>query len=352
MRFCSILALATAFSLICSAQDLARRLFPKGEIYTLYQLNSALEPMNREFTDLYNLINDHWQISSLNDLEKREDFQDTLENLLEAFNRSGLLLQIIDQVSQSPLQMDTIVNSIVRSATLYRSNSSSGFNTSAFTLTAKNLTLDLMRTTSQQLLFVDLQLTELANSVGSLLVNQSWIGGVINFMGVHGWITIQKIFEIAQNYKSKDPNFNGTRYHVLKREDSQNSSLSGSLQSFLNNLVGSAAQSEFASASLSSIVGAIEGSGITPSVVQQLLGDQNFYTMIGYISTKLYNYGALDTIDLKSIVKKQQDSGMMAKLLNIALADPIISPRIARIFYQLKNNGAFKQLRLNFLGES
>lgn len=354
MRFSFVLALATAFGNLCLAQVTPGHPFPRSEVYVLKPKSRILQPMNTEFSGLYNMIHEHLGHLSPDYLDKRDAFQDNLENLLVAFNRSGLLLQIIDQISNSPQQMDTIANYLLQLLTSFAggSNSTSALNTSVVSTTVKNLTSEIIQSTVEELLFVDLQLIDLANSLGSLLVNQSWIAGVINFIGVHGWISIPQIFDLAQNYKSKDPNFNGTRYSVYKRDDASNSSYSGSFQSFLNNLIGSATQSEFASASIASILGAINDSGIVPSVTQQLVGDQNFYTMIGYIATKLYNYGVLDAIDLETIVKQQRDSGKMAATLNYALGDPLLSPRIARIFYQLKNNGALKQLRLNFLGKS
>lgn len=355
MRFSSVITLASAFGQLCWAQLTTGNPLPKSEVFIL-QPNRVYEPMNREFTDLYNMINGHMGYMFLGDLDKRDSFQDNLETLLVAFNRSGLLLQIVDQISSSPQEMDTIANYLFLMLALGGDNSSlslSSLNTSELSSTVKNLTSEIVQSTIQELLFVDLQLIQLANNLGSLLVNHSWIAGAVNFIGVHGWIDIPEIFDLAENYKSKDPGFNGTRYSVFKRDDrsSSNDSYSGSLQSFLNNLIGSATESEFASASATSILEAVNDSGIVPSVLQQLLGDGNFFTIIGYVSKKLNSYGVFDAFDLKSEFKEQRDSGKLSSSLNYALGDPIFSPRIARIFYQLKNNGAFKQLRYNFLGE-
>lgn len=353
MRFLSVLTLASAFCHLCWAQATMGKPVPNSKVYILQPMNRDFS-MSSEFTQLYHMIDEHLGFLSPNNLDKRDALLDNIENLLLAFNRSGLLLQLIDQISNSPQDMDTIANYLltVMASTLEGSNSSSSFNTSALSSPeAKNLTSEILDSAVQELIYDDLQLIQLANSIGSLLVNQSWIAGIVNFMGVHGWISIPKIFDLAQNYTSKDPNFNGTRYSIVKRDNST-SSYSGSFQSFLNNLISSASQSELVSVSTISVLQGVSDSGITPSVLQQLLGDGNFFNMIGYISTKLYDYGALDAIDLESIVKDQRSSGKLASSLNYALGDPIFSPRIARIFYQLKNNGAFAQLRYNFLGKN
>lgn len=307
------------------------------------------ESMKDHFTKLFEKFDECFGKDFENEDEhmtKRDAFEDNLENLLIMFNNSGILLDLIHQISNSPLQMDSITNLIIQ--LLGRVLNMNGSVSLGNMTQLINETAEVGISALTELFFVDLQRNMLANSVGSVLANYSWIGSIVNHIGVHGWITIPKVFEIARDYKSRDPSFNGTRYTRRKRDEGN--SYNGTFQSFLDNFINSAVNSQLVATSSTSVLNALNNSGILPSVVQQLAGDQDFFYLVGYIANRLYDYGVLDVIDLNALYKRAKRDRILERYLEFGLSNPTWAPQVGRFIYQLRENGALRQFKLNLLG--
>lgn len=340
----------------------ADRVTPSSEIYNVDSAESQLEPMGPNFSRLYDIIMQHtkdpidYDDLTLNKREVNEGLKDTLIQLIASVNQSGIIVDVLHEIALSPEQMNTLSNVIY--VTLQKFYMSSM--TTSHINTTTNLTelleivkaSGLLYSTLAGLLLDDTQRVILSDSVGELLVNYTWISVLLNYLGENGMITVDTIFDIARNTKSKDPGFNGTQFtkrSILETNSSSNSH-SGSLQAFLSNLVGSAVRSQLAISSLETILAAVNQSGIVVPTVQGFVRDPLVLNMIGYISNKLYNYGVFDIVDINTVYQKLRNDKTLTRLGQWLLTDPVWSVALAKLLERMQNRGVFDQIQRNIYG--
>lgn len=356
MRLLPVLALIPFFgSLIC-----AERIVPDSDVFFVDSADANLEPMSPTFSRLYDLVmqqyDPHTQLFDFEldeyDLVKRDALEDTLVELIQALNRSGVVLDVLHEIASSPEQMNTLSNYIFQLLLkVSTSNAFSGLNVLINITELRDTVLDsgLIQLTLQDLLLDENERNLFADNLGEVFVNYSWIGKTLKIVGDHGKLSFDLIFKTIQDYHSKDPGFNGTSYPKLRKRDNS-SDYDGSLQAFLNNLVGTALESQLASASLSSILGAVNRSGVAVPVIQTAVGDQKILQMVGFIGNKLYNFGVFDNIPLNDYFQTMKKTQFISNLLEALLTNPTWSPPLAMILERMENEGVFEQIRRNLYG--
>lgn len=358
MRFLPIFAFITFFGRYTWAEKLS----PNSEVYFVDSAESNLEPMGPTFSRLYDLIMQQYDPvkndfdfdfeSNQLDLSKRDALETTLLQLIQSLNRSGVIIDVLHEIADSPEQMNTLSNWIFQFLVKAQSsNALSGLNVLINLTELQNTVMEsgLIQSTLNGLLLDETQRNILADNIAEVLVNYSWIGVLLKKIGADGKLNFDIIFETARSYQSKDPGFNGTSYPKLRKRDNS-SEHSGSLQAFLNNLVGSALSSQLASSSLASILAAVNDSGVVIPTLQASLGDQKILQMVGFIANKLYNFGVFDQIPLNKWFQKGKQNHFISNMLEKLLTNPTYSPPLGMVFERMENQGAFEQLRRNMYG--
>lgn len=284
---------------------------------------------------------------------KRDATLDLLQSVLLSLNNSGVVIQVLHQIADSPQEMNTLSNYIFQVlVSLLTGKAIKGLNV---TVNATQI-IDsvnqsgIILSTLSSLLLDDLQLAKFAANVGETMVNNTWIPEVVYTFGDTGHLSFQTIFNLARNSRSKDPGFNGTTYtplELLKRDSNQ---YDGSLQSFINNMIGSGLTSSLFLDSLESILEAVKNSGVIISLVQTAVADPKIQYMGGFIANKLYNYGVFDQIPLDKYIQKFKKDGTLKKQTQFILTDPLWLPVVAKIFLQWYNLGVNDQVRRNMYG--
>lgn len=307
------------------------------------------QPMSPLFTTLYEEISNAAQ----NRPSKRDVTLDLLQSVLLSLNNSGVVIQVLHQIADSPQEMNTLSNYIFQVlVSLLTGKAIKGLNVTVNAtqivdaVTQSGIILDTLST----LLLDDQQLAKFAANVGETLVNNTWIPEAVYTFGNTGHLSFQTIFNLARNSYSKDPGFNGTTYtplQLLKRDGNQ---YEGSLQSFLNNLIGSGLTSSLFLDSLENILVAVKNSGVIVPLVQTAVADHKIQYMAGFIANKLYNYGVFDQIPLDKYIQKYKKNGFLSDKAQFILTDPLWLPPVAKILLQWYDLGVNEQVRRNMYG--
>lgn len=342
----------------------ADQMAPSSEIYFVDSVESNLEPMSPNFSRLYDIIMQHTRDAmDFDDLafDKRdvnEGLKDTLVQLIVTVNQSGVIEDVLHEIAQSPEQMNTLSNAIyVTLRRVYTGGLSSQINITTTTNLTDILGIvkssGLIYSTAASLLLDDTQRNMLADGVGEVMVNNTWIPVLLKYLTDKGKITFDTIFDIARNTKSKDPGFNGIRYtkrSIFSTNSSSNDAYSGSLQAFLNNLVGSALSSQLATSSLETILAAVNQSGVVVPTIQSVVRDPLILKMVAYIANKLYNYGVFDVVDINSLYQRLRHDGTLTRFGEWFLTDPVWSLPVAKILERWELRGIYDQIQRNMYG--
>lgn len=310
--------------------------------------SDELLPMSPPFTQMYDeiasVVNTHHT--------KRDATADLLQSVLLQLNNSGVVSQVLHQIANSPEEMNTLSNYIFQIlVSVLTGKAIKGLNV---TVNATQI-IDsvnksgIIQSTLSSLLLDDTQLGLLAAGVGETMVNNTWLPRVIYSFADTGHLTFQTIFNLARDTKSKDPGFNGTTYQplqLLKRDGNYQ----GSIQNFLNNLIGSGLTSSLFLESLESILLGVKNSGVVISLVQSAVSDPKIQYMGGFIANKLYNYGVFDQINLDNLIQKYKKNGVIRDQTQFILTDPKWLPPVAKLFLQWYNLGVNEQVRKNMYG--
>lgn len=333
---------------------------PNSEVYFVDSAESGLEPMSPTFSRLYDMLMEHFGLdldnfdTAFDGFSKRDALEDTLTQLLESLRRSGVVLDALHEIADSPEQMNALANSIfLLAVSLQTGNSTAGISLQTNFSQIWSMVEDsgLIDLTLLGLLLDETQRNMLADNLGEVLVNYTWIGLLLYRVGDNGKLSMDIIFDAVRDYLSKDPGFNGTSYPQMKKRDDANSGqYEGSFQAFLSNLASSALNSQLASTLLESILRALNNSGVVVPAVQTLLGDQKILNMVGYICNKLYNYGVFDNIPLQEFFDDLKRKHQITQALEIAMTHPKWSPPLAMVFQRLEQEGAYEQIRRNLYG--
>lgn len=347
MRLSSVFG---AFALVAAAA--AQIVTPSSEVYQVEAV--SLQPMSPSFQELYDTLQDPA-------LSKRDSFEDNLSAILKQLQASGVILDVLHEIAGSTEEMNTLANYIFEALLSISSGSAvPGLNVTV------NVTEIIQTVNDSGIVYsalTDLFLNttnreEFTDNLGEVLVNNTWIPKLIYTVGDTGDVSWETIFDLARNTKSKDPGFNGTSYtykdytqiRLGKRAD--NLSYSGSLLSFVNNLIGSALGSDLFDLSLSSILAAVDDSGIITPLVESVLADSQIQYMVGYIANKLYNYGVFDQIPLNDYFHKYKNNGVLTRASQKLFGTNPSAYVVAEVFLRWKQKGVMTQIRANLYGPS
>lgn len=310
---------------------------------------SQPEPMNLQFTELYNQI----VKSTASETSKRDVTSDLLNSVLQSLNNSNVVIDVLHQIADSPTEMNTLSNYIFQVlVSVLTGKAIKGLNVTvnATQIISAVNSSGIIESTLESLLFNDQQLEKFAANLGSTLVNNTWIPKVLYTFGNTGHLSFQTIFELARNTQSKDPGFTGETYqplHLLRRDDSN---YLGSLQTFINNLIGSGLTSSIFLDSLENILVAVKNSGVVISLTQTAVADPKIQYMGGFIANKLYNYGVFDQIPLDKYIQQGRHNGLLKNLVQFAMTDPKWLIPVAKIFLQWYDLGVNDQIQRNMYG--
>lgn len=338
---------------LLAATCMAKVVLPTSGVYLIH--GEQLEPMSPSFTLLFLDILKCYNAQT----QKRDALQDNLESLLESLQRSGVILDVLHEIASSSDQMNTLSNYIYQALVSISTNTAiSGLNITVNVTEVLQKVQDsgIITSTLSGLLINETQRNTFSDNLGEVLVNNTWISKLIYNTGETGKISWETIFDLARNTKSQDPFFNGTSFtykaRLRKREDTSLGNYSGSLLSFINNLVGSVIGSDLAASSFDSILGAVQGSGILVPTVQEVLGDQSIQKMVGFIANKLYNYGVFDQIPINDLFQRVKNDGLLSDTLQKSFADDLQSYVIGNVLFRLEQHGVFTQIQRNLYGSN
>lgn len=309
---------------------------------------SEPEPMNQQFTALYNQIVESTTIERT----KRDTTSDLLNSVLQSLNNSNVVIDVLHQIADSPTEMNTLSNYIFQVlVSLLTGKAIKGLNVTvnATQIISAVEGSGIIEGTLNSLLFNDQQLQQFAASLGETMVNNTWIPKVLYTFGKTGHLSFQTIFNLARNTQSKDPGFKGTTYQPLQLLRRDNNYL-GSLQTFINNLIGSGLTSSLFLDSLENILVAVKNSGVVISLVQTAVSDPKIQYMGGFIANKLYNYGVFDQIPLDKYIQIGRHNGFIKDKTQFVLTDLKWLIPVAKIFLQWYDLGVNDQIQRNLYG--
>lgn len=305
------------------------------------------EAMGPHYEALYKQIMDSVPV-----IEKR-DSSAILQSVLQSLNSSNIVIDLLHLIADSPQEMNTLSNYIFQVLlSVLTGTAIKGLNATVnFTQILAAVELSgIIGATLSGLLLDDQQLAKFAAGVGETLVNNTWIPEVVFNFGKTGHLTFQTIFNLARNTVSKDPGFNGTLYQPLRLTKRDDNSYLGSLQTFINNLIGSGLTSSIFLESLESILVVVKNSGVIISLVQTAVSDEKIQYMGGFIANKLYNYGVFDQIPLDKFIQRARHDGLLKDQTQFILTDPLWLPAVAKLFLQWYDLGVNEQIRRNMYG--
>lgn len=328
-------------------------ILPASETFQLAPEKNR-EAMSPSFSMLYNQLMDAYSVKN----NKRDFLQDNLEGLLSSLQSSGVILDVLHEIANSPDEMNTLSSYIFKTLVSISTNTAiSGLNVTinATEILDKVKSSGIITSTLNGLLLDQTQRDIFTDNLGEVLVNNTWISKLVLTLGETGQVSWETIFNLARNTKSKDPLFNGTFYtykhsRIMKRDDSSQENYNGSLLSFINNIVGSVISSDLLDNSLDSILSAVQGSGIIIPTIQEALSDQSIQNMFGFIANKLYNYGVFDQIPINKMFQDAKKSGIISNVLQKSFTNDIQSYVFGNIFLRLEQQGVFNQIRRNLYG--
>lgn len=370
MRGSTLLFFIPQLWCLCMASVISADI-PGSDAVENLRIIENLNAMSPNFQWLYDSIIELFDPSLAaiddHDLGKRDMLTDNLESILLAVNNSGIVIDILHEIADSTEQMNTLSNWLFQALLSIKSNSAiKGLNVTVNTtdIFAQVKASGLILSTIHELFFDDQQRDYFADSVGALLTRYVWIPRIVYDIGYNGKITVNRIADLVQNTKTKNPNpeTNGTVeasvkpllkrefYSLQERADNSTGAYSGSLQAFFNNLIQAGLMSSLAESSLSSILTAVNNSGIVAPIVQAAVRDVKIQKMAFFIVNKLYNFGVFDSIPINDYFQEFKTSGAASRSVQFGFGNPTYSPIIARIFERLENRGVFETIKLNLWG--
>lgn len=338
---------------------------PSSDVFYVDSYAQDLEPMGPNFGLLYDQIMNSFGVYSGEDsIEKRDQLSDTLTQLLDAVSLSGVIADVLHEIAALPAEMNTLSNKIFQLlVAALTSTAFDGFNITINTteILPALLSSGVLQSTLGLLMLNDTNRDKLADDLGAVLVKYPWISALLNKIGAGKDLTVKLIADMIQTTVSKDPSVQnstslGKRASLSKRlpsllkRDNSTDDYSGTLQAFLNNLVGSAIESQLLSSSLDSVLAAVNSSGIITPIAFLVLGDLSILNMIGFIGNKLYNLGVFDSVDLNKYYSSAKEKGLLSEGLQIVLTDPTYSPALAKIFHRFETGGTLHKIKLNLYG--
>ncbi|EAZ63400.2 hypothetical protein PICST_37565 [Scheffersomyces stipitis CBS 6054] len=295
-------------------------------------------------------------------LSKRADENatvDTIANILVEVNKSGVIFQVLDEIANSPQQIDNLANIILNLTSSVSNLDSLGLSFTGIDLSGLNITeiidqlLDsgLVWQTLDEIFKQEFWRNRIAASVGNLLGSPDnvYIPKILVDLGAGQKLTVEYLAKVV-NTKSKASNANSNSKYVVFGERDEGGQYAGSLNTFVSNVVNQIIGSSALGSGLDVIFAALKKADIVTPIVVNFLEDkavgQMVYTLVG----DLYRGGLFDNLDLDYYYSKLKKDGTLSMLIQVALTDETYSPGLALILKQMEDSGVFAQIRANLYG--
>lgn len=342
----------------------------------------VLTPMSPAYTSLFNMIMDKQESRQQSKRDDDDSLTETITGILNSVKDSNVITTVLHDIADSTSQMNNLSSDIYHLLTKVATSGGSGLNISLDFNSIYHQILEsgLIQNTVFDLFYNDTLRNQLADGLNKTLSQFPFIVQIINNLGHNQDLTFDMIFETARNFKSKAPQYqtNASQYDWLdsdavsgnepniniKRDElddlmsdldsdadsDSNSTYSGSLTTFVNNLLGSAVDGGFANETFDSILKALDNSGIAVPVVLLITGDLKVQRMIGFIANKLYNYGVFDAVLINPIYQKAKKTHILARGLEYVVTNELYSKPVALILERIDNQGGFDAIRRSLHG--
>lgn len=313
---------------------------------------SSIEPRSPDFT----IDGVYEYLDSTNELGIMEKASQ-IESIIQSVNNSGIIFDVIASISNSDQDLDKIVNlteNILKNGLGALNSLSLNLNLNLSTILQAVNNSGIVFSVLDGLLLDDNNREEVTNIVGNILRYNPWITKLLYELGNGKKLTVDYIADLAQNFTSKDPLYKPSSYYTFaeyapkginKREDTQ-----GSAQAFLNNLISTITGSSLVYNSVNQVLETLNQSGIIEPMAIQLLNDSNIYHILTYVSTNLYNDGALNNIDLNHYFTEIKKSGKLSTLLQKLVTNEKYGPPVGLILKQLEDTGVMKSMQRTLYG--
>lgn len=346
---------AYATALLCMACSVVSALKPMAEFDVEPEIvtrdpDSGLEEMLPNFAELYDYAVQFLNIIKLenedSDLAKRDTLEDVLTGVLTSVKDSQVVEKILYEIAGSKTQIDNLSKYVyVLAARASSSNSSLSISLNMTEILNTVLESGVIQGTADSLLLNDANRENLTTNVGDLLVQRPYIPQIVNNLGAGDDLTWDMIFNTVRNFQSKAPELQDNETTYSKRADDY----LGSLNSFINNLIGAAASGGSIDDILSSVLGAVNASGIVTPIVLTVV-QRPIINMVGRILSNLYDYGVLDSIPISDLFNNAKKTHVLANGLQQLLTSERYSPGVAKLFQQLEDLGDLEKVRASLWG--
>ncbi|RCK60513.1 hypothetical protein Cantr_08200 [Candida viswanathii] len=361
--------------------------------FCLPALVSASPSPAPDYTKYNYLLESIRSLSS--DLDKRDDAQVAqLTSLFEAVGSSGLISDIILDITSSDTKMDNLANITVEllGAVENGNQTFEGINIQINTTELLDAVLasGLIQSTATGLLLNNTNNAILADFVGGILGNPNnvWIGWLLMGLGEGHALTVPYLADLIVNTTSKantnstnQSNIKGANFKqadniiiekkaagdydeeeeelfgsldgylndVLNTRDDDNQ-YAGSFNSFVNNIINTVATSSLVQSSINDILIALNNSGIIVPTVMEVIANPNLGTLVLTVVSRLYESGELDNIPIDPYYQFAKQQGYLSDGLQYILTDPTYSPGLAVLFKRMDDAGAYQRLQDNMYG--
>lgn len=332
--------------------------------------------------------------------KRDENTVNSIVSLLQSVEQSGLIPDIVLDITSSQTKMDNLANYTVGLlSTIMNGNTSSllsGINIDLNTTEILNAVLNsgLLQSTAGGLILNNENNAKLADLVGEILGSPDnvWIGWLLVGLGNGEDLTVPFIANLVVNTTSKantnstnqskikstvggnnhnnqvedviidkdsitDKDFNdysGSLNEFLdnlavKRDDSDNQ-YAGSLNQFISNVGNSVAQSSLIQASAGDILTALNQSNILVPTIMKITENQNLGTLVKTLVSRIYASGLINDLPLDTYYEYAKKENILSDALQYILTDPTWSPGLATFFKRMDDAGAYQRLQDNMYG--
>lgn len=309
----------------------------------------------------------------------KRDESDTLDSLLIAVSDSGIILDTLYEIASDDTQINTLINltsSLLKGDSALSSIDLGGLNISINTTNLLGQVMDsgIIDSTASYLLMNETNRNYLADFSGELLARNVWVGKLLNELGDGQDLTLDLIVDTIKYTPNLNPKYNSSApkadekvIETFKRDDLdwldevfKAEDLSGlldfvlkdnegSAQQFFGNLINGIIQSNFFSTTLSSVLNAVNDTGIAGPLIMDIAHNDTILSMFPKLAVGLYNNGAIN-IDLNKYYQQAKREGILSDALQSLLTNPTWEPPVAQLLMRMENNGVFKDIQVALYG--
>ncbi|KAI3403667.1 hypothetical protein KGF56_003485 [Candida oxycetoniae] len=305
----------------------------------------------------------------------------------QTLGASGLLPEIINEISSSPEQTQNLVTYLEFFLSGDGGNETSteglSINLNMTQILNSVMSSGIIQSTAQYLLVNDASNQFLGNFLGEVLgaPKNVWVGWLLLGLGDGHDLTVDWIADLIVNTTSKantnEDNMSeinveqglpvtpkGQNYDIVidvnggregsqtnyARDDGDDNEYAGSFDKFLNNAINTILQSNIVQSNANDIIVALNQSGIVGPLVLDILKLPNLSNLTNTIASTLYKNGALDGLDLESTYEDAKQKNILSDALEYILTDGYWSPPLAKLFRRIEDTGAYQRLQDNMYG--